>query len=308
MKKSDDREILTRVNASFPPEQPQALRKILKRMLTGFRQDLASHPHLQDGSPGVRLKRRNQSPFPRIGFGRVLVAASGAVCLTALLAILFISRSPTWADVEKQFGSIQFCSISAYFRHNPFDNPLFAQYWFSADGRARIHVDHYVVFLDKGTRIQSYNVKTRSKGRPFSAIKRLFWDLERAKENGTPDLRTIMEVLAGEEIVDTTDLVISDTQVAKDLIVFDARSRDTLWWLRVWSLRESRLPVRILKWHRKDGRYYELLFTYSKEQPSEFFDPKAFAAMLDDTTIDPHSLMHMFLQDPGGRAFPTPGS
>ena len=308
MKPSDQKDILEHVNESFGPEPRNGLRRSLQTMLAGFRQDLSAHPSLRGDQTSGRLRPQHKFPFRTVGFQRILVLASGAVCLTALMAILFISRTPTWADVEKQFGTIRFCSISAYFRNNPFENPLFAQYWFSADGRARVHIDHYVIFLDKGTRIRSYDVKTRSKGHPYSAIKRLFWDLERAKESGTPDLRSIIKVLAGEDIVDTTDLVISDTRVAEDLLVFDARSTDTLWWMRVWSLRESKLPARILKWHRKDGRYYELLFTYSKEQPSIFFDPEAFAAMLDNQSIDQHSLMHMYLQDPGGRAFPTPGS
>lgn len=308
MKPSDGKENLKPVKASFDLDTQGGVDRNLRSMLADFRQDLSAHPSLQNDQPSGWLGRQQKIPFWRIWFRRLLVLASGTVCLTVLMAILFIGRTPTWADVEKQFGTIQFCSISAYFRNNPFENPLFAQYWFGADGRARIHIDHYVIFLERGTRRQSYNVKTRSKGHPYSAIKRLFWDLERAKESGPPDLRTIIEVLAGEEIVDTTDLVISDTRVADDLLVFDARSRDTLWWLRVWSLRESKLPARILKWHRKDGRYYELLFTYSKEQPSIFFDPEAFAAMLHDQSIDQHSLMNMYLQDPGGRAFPTPGS
>ena len=78
--------------------------------------------------------------------------------------------------------------------------------------------------------------------------------------------------------------------------------------LRVWALRKSRLPIRILKWHKKNSRYVELIFTYSKEQPPEFFDPDTFAAVLDDPSVSSHRLMNFLLRDPGGQSFPTPGS
>ena len=117
-----------------------------------------------------------------------------------------------------------------------------------------------------------------------------------------------MEALSGEGLIDTTKLLISVAQVAQDLLVFDAQSRDTLWWLRAWVLRESKLPVRILKWHQNKGRYVELIFSYSKEQPPEFFDPDAFAAALRDPSVDSYQLLNLYLQDPGGQAFPTPGS
>lgn len=133
-------------------------------------------------------------------------------------------------------------------------------------------------------------------------------NFERARKDGSSDLRTIMAALTGAGLVDTTDLLISDAQVAKDLLVFDAPSSDRLWWLRAWALRESKLPIRILKWHQKNSRYIEMIFTYSQEQPAAFFDPDAFASVFEDPSVDSHLLLNMFLEDPGGRPFPTPGS
>ena len=111
-----------------------------------------------------------------------------------------------------------------------------------------------------------------------------------------------------ENIIDATSLVISDAEVSRDLPVFDAESYDTLWNIRVWALRESRLPILMLKWHRRYERYEEVLFNYSKEQPKEFFDPDAFAAKLKDPAYTEHQLKYMFFQDPRVQAFPTPGS
>lgn len=308
MDRSDDKDTLRQVQQNLNPNISEALNNQLAAMLDGFRQDLAAHPYLRKYPSAWHQRGPARPPLATSWRRFVLMIGSGLAGIAMVISILFLNRTPTWADVEKQFGTIEYCTVSVYLRDLAFNRPTFAQYWFGRDGRARIHIDHFVVFIDPDTPIRSFDIKTRSGGRPHAAIKGVVRAVERAKEAGTLTLRSIMASLAGEEIVDTTDLVISDAQVAKDLLVFDAPSTDTLWWLRVWALRESKLPVRILKWHRKHDRFVDLQFTYSQEQPAVFFDPDAFAAELQDPSIDYHRLMHRFLQDPGGQAFPTPGS
>jgi hypothetical protein len=119
---------------------------------------------------------------------------------------------------------------------------------------------------------------------------------------------TFSYTLTVENIIDSTSLVISDAEVSKDLLLFDAKSYDNLYNIRVWALRESKLPIRILKWHRRYERYEEVLFNYSKEQPKEFLDPDAFAAKLKNPAYTEHQLKYMFFQDPRVQAFPAPGS
>jgi hypothetical protein len=52
----------------------------------------------------------------------------------------------------------------------------------------------------------------------------------------------------------------------------------------------------------------EELFSYSKEQPEECFNPDALAEKLKDPRLTACDLKYMFLQDPGGKSQPTPGS
>lgn len=307
-RKDDQQDILERVRHSLSREVPEVLHQKMKAMLAGFRQDLAAHPSLHRRNRPTRPGwRRIFSDTPV--WGRLaLMGGTGLICVAVLMAIVLVDRTPSWAEVEKRFGDIEFCSVSAYVRDNPFGRPVFAQYWFGREGRARIHVDQAVVFINKGHPVQVFDIKTRGKGYPNIAMKGFLRAFEKARTQGSPTLISIMEALAGEGLVNTTDLLISDAQVAKDLLVFDARSRDTLWWLRVWALRESKLPIRILKWHRKQGRHIELNFTYSSEQVPAFFDAQAFARQLKDPSNDDHRLMNMFLQDPGEQAFPAPDS
>ena len=44
---------------------------------------------------------------------------------------------------------------------------------------------------------------------------------------------------------------------------------------------------------------WDMLFTYSKEQPKEFFNPQAFADKLSDPANSIESLLYMFYQYPG---------
>ena len=310
--KSNDKKDTTRqIQQSILPEAPEVTRKKMRRMLAGFRQDLAAHPYLRGHQgPGYRI-RRFSLPFSHTRRQIILLIGTGLACLAILMTIVFFNHTPTWADVEEKFGIIDYCSVTVYMRHsphNPSASPTVAQYWFDGDGRARIHIGNYVVFHSRYSPIQSFDIKMRRRGFPMNPLGNFLRDFERTRRSGTSTLRSIMNALTGEGLINTTDLLISDANVAQDLLVFDAQTRDTLWWLRVWALRKSRLPIRILKWHKKNSRYVELIFTYSKEQPPEFFDPDAFAAVLDDPSVSSHRLMNFLLRDPGGQSFPTPGS
>jgi len=61
-------------------------------------------------------------------------------------------------------------------------------------------------------------------------------------------------------------------------------------------------------WDLSGGGYLDEFITYSREQPKEFFDPEAFEDQLKDPSNTETNLMYMFLKDPGGKSFPTPGS
>ena len=309
--KSDDKNTLRHIQKGLNSEVSMVLKKKLENMLSGFRQDLAAHPYLR-GHQTIRNRiRRIGIPIANSRNQLILMIGAGLACLAVLMTIIFVDHTPTWADVEEQFGIIENCSVRVYIRHNPqnpFGSPTIAQYWFGRDGRARFHIGNYVMFHSKYYPVQSFDIKMRRRGYPMNPLGNFLRDFERTRKAGTSTLRSIMEALTGQGLIDTTGLIISDAQVAQDLMVFDAPTQGTLWWLRVWALRKSKLPIRILKWHQKNSRYMELIFTYSKEQPPEFFDPDAFAAALEDPSIDSYSLLQLFLQDPGGQAFPTPGS
>ena len=304
-KPSDARSQAPQVRGHLPPEIDPRLKGKMVSMLADFRRDLAAHPYCRTPSEdGDRYGRRKWYHW---GVRRPVLAtaATGIVCLALLAAILLYDRPPTWAEVERQFGTIRYCTITMYLRHNPFDRPVFAQYWFGPDGRARAHVDEKVVFIAKDAPLTAYHLNTRRRSKPGFPFKEILRALDKAGTDGAPTLGTLIAAMAGEGMVDTTDLVFSDPQVSQDLVVYDAVSRENLWWLRIWALRESRLPTRILKWHRRTGRFVDLQFTYAKTQQPDFFDPEAFAALIADPEIDDRRLRQELMREQTLNLFPS---
>ncbi len=294
---------------TFNTEVPVEIENTLRRMLNGFRQDLKEHPYLE----GKRWKwfgRRFLFPFhlPLVRF--LLLTGMGVACAAVFITFIFDNQTTTWAEVEEQFHQIPYFSVSLYSGSPYTGGHHRVQYWMSRDGRTRIHSGDNISFVDlEGgrRRFRTYNVTTRGKSSPGHICKNILRSFDRVRQIGKPTIKSIIEAMSGENMIDTTSLVVSDVAVSKDLLIFDAESFDTLWNIRVWALRESKLPLRILKWHRRYDRYEEILFSYSKEQPKEFFDPDAIEEKIKDPAFTGHDLKYMFFEDPGRQSFSASG-
>lgn len=294
---------------TFNHDIPENLEKKLRTMLGGFRRDLKVHPYLHNPQQYRFYKWRENFSFSRPWLQFLALTGAAAVCLILVVTLFFGNESVTWADVEEQFRAIPACTVSVYVKQGWLDLPIHAQYWIGKGGSMRIHGGSKITFVKHNDFMRTFDIKTRTEeGKPCWFVDSFLRALYRAQDAGTPTLKSLIEAMTAEPMIDTTAMVISDEEVTKDLLVFDAESYDTLWVIRVWALRESKLPVRILKWHRRNDRYEEILFTYSKKQPKEFFDPDAFAEKLKDPTLTEYDLKYLFLQDPGGKSSPTPGS
>jgi len=314
IKKDNNRDCddaLDALQETFNTSVSKELEKGLKKALDGFRQDLKEHPYLRSQKGRWRYRWRRMFPFHAPFLRFLLLTGAAAACIAVLMTLFLGNKSTTWADVEEHFRAIPFCAVSVYFGSPYSSGDGRAQYWISSDGRARIHSGDKIAFVDlNGGRryISTFNVKTRREDTHGYICKNILQVFERVKRYGKPTLKSIIEAMTGENMIDATSLLVSDVEVSKDLLVFDAQSYDTLWNIRVWALRESKLPIRIRKWHRRYDRYEEVLFSYSKEQPKEFFNPDAFEKRLKDSASTEHDLKYMFLQDPKFPSFPAQDS
>ena len=330
------------VHEAFNSDVPEHLEKELQKNLNAFRRDIKVHPYVRRPQPhGFRLWRKF-SFFSQLWFRPFLLAGMGLAVVVVIGFFVLGNKPPTWAEVQERFGSMPFFAASIYYRDGLFrDEPIalyepkIANLWAGHGHRVRMVSGSKVTFFDKGEILKTFDLITRSEGYPDGSTYHFVTPLRKSntnvldsflvpfvskesplKSNLIPESKYKKWRTSG--LVDTTSFVISDPVVSKDLVVFDIQrffEKYKASRTRVWALRESRLPIRVVVWlqgmwesARLNVPYLDVIFTYSKEQPKKFFDPEAFAAQLKDPSISVDSLMYLFHEDPGGDSIPTPGS
>jgi hypothetical protein len=318
-------------------EVPENLEKRLKKTLNFFRQDMREHPY-------VRRLERNGFPlklrliiFIRSWVRPFLLAGTGLAAAVVFGFLILGNNPPTWAQVQKRFGTVPFIAAKIYIRDikidgshtlNPLAEPKLVEIWVGYGNRMRIRSGKTVTFADKGQILNTFDLITRSEASTDSVT---YFVVNKFGKSDTISLDEMLRVenpLSPDEVpdwfptgffskvwssrMDTTPLVISNPMVSKELVVFDhdfGYAGEKTLKARVWTLRDSELPIRVAIWMRDydDLSYrlirspiWDMIFTYSKEQPKEFFDPEAFAAKLKDPAISINDLLYMFHQYPGG--------
>ena len=321
------------VHETLSTEVPEHLEKQLKKTLNAFRQDMREHPYVRRLERHGFPLRRKLIFFSRPWVRPFLLAGMGLAVVVIVGSFILGNNPPTWAEVQERFGSMPFFSASMYTRDvsrgdKPLIEPRLVQLWGGYGDRMRIRSGSKVTFVHKGKILNTFDLIARSEADTDSITYAIVNKLGKSYKNALESfLKPFTSDLIPESIsrewksggpVDTTSLVISDPVASKDIVVFDheyfyfkaktARAR-------VWALRESRLPIRVVVWPMDDfnGRLVrsprlDIILTYSKEQPTEFFSPEAFAAKLKDPAISTESLLYMFHQFPGGDSILAPGS
>ncbi len=231
------------------------------------------------------------------------LAAAAVIIIAVLAAIQYFAgpigvTTPAWADVARSFSSVPFFSAAIYVKEDATDEPKQIELWMSHDGRTRLRTGTQVIFANKGKVAKAFDVNSRAEVEPDEHAGFLLEKLGSAEEFS---LDSVIKVMFGAKLEDVTPLINPHAVISEDLVVFDVQSTISPEWLRIWALRESRLPIRIRVWDPRDGDATDAVFTYSKEQPEEFFDPNAFAELLKRRQSSRVQIAYAYLKDPGGR-------
>ncbi len=241
-----------------------------------------------------------RSPHQITGILRYAVAA-----LIAIALMLGISQwvgpltGIAWADVKERFSSVPFFSASIYIKEDATSEPKQVELWMSHDGRTRLRTGTQVIFGKQGKVTDAFDITSRSKVEPDMHASFL---LQKLGSTDTFSLDLVINVMFRGEMKDITPLINPDAVISQDMVVFDIQSPISPEWLRIWALRESRLPVRIKVWDPRNGEGTDVVFSYSKEQPDEFFDPNAFSKLLQSRAgIGRANLAYAYQKDPGGK-------
>ena len=254
-----------------------------------------------------RLGRRDVAAPTRT---LTLRAAFRVVLAVVCAAILFIEMGrlfgpampPTWAEVVETFDSVPFFKATIYSRPNALADPLQQELWMEAGGGLRLRAGNEIIFGEKGQMTETV---------PFAGTARAAAQHDAIRDGLQPfaaalgtteafSFESFLRALPGEERIWAT-LQNPNVSISHDIVVFDMTTEHDPDWIRVWALRESRLPVRVLFWSPGSGGSTDVLLSYSDRQLPEFFDADAFRASLAQLGGDPASRAYALIQDPGGR-------
>jgi len=231
--------------------------------------------------------------------GRLAVAA---VILIAAGAVVdhfaqLVGGNVAWADVSQRFQSVPFFYASIYVKDNALAEPRQFELWMGKGGYARMRVGSQVIFGRNGRVMRAFDIRRRRdvEADPTAA------DIVRILAiPGEFSLETVIQSISGGKLIDVTPAMNTHAAIGEDLVVFDAQSAISPGWVRVYALRESRLPVGLRIWDPAEGFGVDVLINYAKEQPQVFFDPQAFARRLHEASSTDAGLAYLFLKDPGG--------
>ena len=241
---------------------------------------------------------------------RVLKLAVAAAIIVVALIIFNPSgvKAITWADVVEKFQSIEFFNATIYIKKDASKEPTQIEIWRNSEQATRIRVDSQVLFAKANNIIAGYNFADKRKLSEEDYNENGLMVMK--KIVGTPEfsLNTILNSVSGGNLEETTPLINPNAMISEDMLVFDIQSTVSPEWMRIWALRESKLPTRIRMWDPRDGECIDVFMSYSTEQSAEFFKPAAYEKVLlesDNTTTrgNQANLAYALLKDPGGRDY-----
>lgn len=285
------------LHEAFQEELSEESNERMTCVLTDFREDLENHPYVRK-LEAQRGREPMGSWFQFPSLIRALGYAGAGAVLVLILAPLFLAKgTPTWAQVVERFRSVQSYTATIYARGDAFAETEQFELWANAKGEARMRTGSQVIFAKDGSLTKTFDLDKREAAEPESKARSMLSVLD---SSGAFSLDTLMRRIGG-DWVDSTPKLNADAIVSEDLVVFDVQDSRSESWARVWALRESKLPVQLRSWEPHDGECVDVFFSYSKDQPREFYDPDQFASKLEDQTLDKNRLAYAFLEDPADK-------
>ena len=237
-----------------------------------------------------------ENRFMRLAAAAVILLAMGT--LIGQLGAMLSGGSVAWADVTQRFQSVPFVYASIYVKADALARPQQFELWMGKGGHARMRVGDQVIFGRGGQVTHAFDIRQRCEVEADGTAADIVRLLATSDEFS---LETVIRSLSAGKLVDVTPAVNAQAALGEDLAVFDAQSVISPGWVRIYALRESKLPVGLRIWDPAEGFSVDALITYAKEQPEVFFDAGAFALKLAETDNNETSLAYMFLKDPGGQ-------
>ncbi|HQO36633.1 MAG TPA: hypothetical protein PLG59_18360, partial [bacterium] len=294
---NDDEKILDLLKDRMKDDPPADLISRMEDRLSDFRGKLPEHPYirsLEHGDAGFLSFLR--SPY-RLRWA----SAVGIVLLAAISLWMGGPNQATWAEVAERFRSIPFFSATVYFKEDALSEPIQFELWMGRGGKARMRYGKQVLFAEKGKVLKAFHLEARTEVPPNPMAEQI---LSKLGSGESFSLETVLQSCAG-KLSGFLPVSNAEALIAEDLTIFDVTNDRTPEWLRIWALRESKLPLRVRFWDPRDAECMDMLFSYSRQQPDECFDADVFEKKMKGSKDVARNLAYALLQDPGRRPLTT---
>ncbi len=199
---------------------------------------------------------------------------AGKMAVAAALAwLLFAGRQPrsiAWADVVDRFASADFVHVSLYLADSHLHAPVQVQFWLNSKGQAKFQCFNQVVWAGQGQVLAVHEDDVPTDRPIHPAIEAV---LEQLPAAGRMCLDTLIEVLSQGTVQDVTHTLAQEESIARDLAVFEGPANFPNGRVRLYALRESRLPIGFNLTEPSSGARHEAFLTYPPAPDASFFDP-----------------------------------
>ena len=252
---------------------------------------------------------KQKETLSRLKFVPLIKLAAAAVIVIVIIFGFekFSNSSIAWADVVEKFQSVSFFNATFYLKENTSAEPVQIDVWMGRGGKARIKVKEQVLFAKNGKLISGFNYVNKKEldDDNFDIQARSVISL--LGESDSFSLDTVVQNMSRGVLKEITPLINSEAVISEDIVVFDLTSDLYPQWLRIWALRESKLPIRILAWNPENGQSQDVVLTYTKEQSESFFDSDAYQKVLQNSQNllgdSQTNFAYALYDEPGGRKF-----
>jgi hypothetical protein len=174
-------------------------------------------------------------------------------------------------------------------------------------GRARVKVREQILFAKNGKIISGFNYVKQEKIDIAKYDSQAWSIINMLGQSDSFSLDTVVQTMSNGVLKEVTPSVNPDAVISEDIVVFDLTSKSFSEWLRIWALRESKLPIRILALNPENGQSQEVVLTYTKEQSESFFSPDEYQKVLKNSQNllgdSQTNLAYALYKEPGGRNF-----
>lgn len=240
------------------------LRDRLKRFHMKADSDLDARVHDRIDRMGPRVQVRPVWFCLRWGKWAAVFAAG------VLLLWPYAPRNVAWSQVAERFEAVPYVRASLNLYNDQTSYHQHMDLWLGGHGRLRVETGSQVIYAAQGKITKAVSLHSGSAVVPDEAAGEVIRGLGAWQ---TFSLETVIRAVLQEPLKDVTPSEDLDRSVWRDLVVFDSRSTVGSGQIRIYALRDSKLPVSFRIWDTDDGVSVEAAFLYEKEPADSFFKP-----------------------------------